>query len=618
MTSVQILESALKPEKPLLCGAAIHGLILDTLFVSDFDIDLDEPDDDKLYETFVKNSEKATQSENPTPRGFKLEPEIWQMMYNFLFHPRSKKETEKLLRELSDCLCLETVMLTGNNDALTNLMTYHNFAKTLGHDTDHFQKLMAYLREVGKRMPISDKAKKHFEIERSGVIMYMFTLVLDMLEYQRAKPLALQGYKDRSSWPTNLDDLFPHGPDKLVQSFITWYQVLPDPMLFRLFAQVLRLSRERIIPSMVQFRFATFVFDAWKSQFDLFVSILEKDGMDPANEEWFSPMGKPYFIHAYAVSKGHFRFWLSTVTMSETFSSNHLEDIFTGCEVKALQLLSLTCYITDKDSMGQDHPKLVQDNELIFIAHFLYRYLYMHRYPDLHLLLHPAIVDLDGAIFPWPMPESDEELVLDAILRFRTEGKCKNKGCDNSMHTSGKSLQRCASCGVVAYCGKQCQVKDWKNPEFPHKTICPLLTELVRISGDDEGNLFNLAERRRKAEASDKELARADKEYEWMSGEKSYESYINFEEATERVRAAGYPKESLETVKRWVQRFPTRFSARPTKHINPQRELKPGYPDYEEKVEFFVKRDMGGPAHEPDRSKRWPHEGEVGSVEASS
>jgi hypothetical protein len=36
-----------------------------------------------------------------------------------------------------------------------------------------------------------------------------------------------------------------------------------------------------------------------------------------------------------------------------------------------------------------------------------------------------------------------------------------------------KALRSCASCGVVSYCGKECQKADWKR----HKERCKIWTE---------------------------------------------------------------------------------------------------------------------------------------------
>ncbi|EJD35007.1 hypothetical protein AURDEDRAFT_188854 [Auricularia subglabra TFB-10046 SS5] len=70
------------------------------------------------------------------------------------------------------------------------------------------------------------------------------------------------------------------------------------------------------------------------------------------------------------------------------------------------------------------------------------------------------------------------------VAREANRRSCHGPDCQKLVHakpTPG-SFSRCAKCGVIQYCSKECQRADWSNQPFPHKSICRLLRDLFAFA----------------------------------------------------------------------------------------------------------------------------------------
>ncbi|KZV81641.1 hypothetical protein EXIGLDRAFT_685772 [Exidia glandulosa HHB12029] len=70
-------------------------------------------------------------------------------------------------------------------------------------------------------------------------------------------------------------------------------------------------------------------------------------------------------------------------------------------------------------------------------------------------------------------------LVLRLISRLRRRHYCGVADCTIRECDVGHRLQRCAGCGILQYCSKDCQRRDWKASETPHKAVCATLKRLA-------------------------------------------------------------------------------------------------------------------------------------------
>ena len=85
-----------------------------------------------------------------------------------------------------------------------------------------------------------------------------------------------------------------------------------------------------------------------------------------------------------------------------------------------------------------------------------------------------------------------QDTVNNAITFLRVakfQLRCSVSACPNSIQSTGRKFQRCTRCRLALYCGKECQVKAWKDKEFPHGKTCQVVSKLVRL-GRGEDLLF--------------------------------------------------------------------------------------------------------------------------------
>ncbi|KAH9917805.1 uncharacterized protein B0H18DRAFT_817725, partial [Fomitopsis serialis] len=55
---------------------------------------------------------------------------------------------------------------------------------------------------------------------------------------------------------------------------------------------------------------------------------------------------------------------------------------------------------------------------------------------------------------------------------------CCAPECNETFATAGGPFSRCAGCGVLCYCSRDCLKNAWRHAKAPHKDICPKLRVL--------------------------------------------------------------------------------------------------------------------------------------------
>ncbi|KAK7049154.1 hypothetical protein R3P38DRAFT_2872904 [Favolaschia claudopus] len=76
------------------------------------------------------------------------------------------------------------------------------------------------------------------------------------------------------------------------------------------------------------------------------------------------------------------------------------------------------------------------------------------------------------------------------ILKSSKEREvCFSLGCHRSIQmlepgaAPESRFRRCSGCQLVSYCGKECQVKAWRDPAIPHREICATIKEVIKQGG---------------------------------------------------------------------------------------------------------------------------------------
>lgn len=71
--------------------------------------------------------------------------------------------------------------------------------------------------------------------------------------------------------------------------------------------------------------------------------------------------------------------------------------------------------------------------------------------------------------------------LYDALVTARHGRTCAAPGCGRHEHEVGKCLHRCAVCGVVRYCSRECQKLHWKAERRPHRAVCSVIARLSTL-----------------------------------------------------------------------------------------------------------------------------------------
>lgn len=434
------LSSIRDPHNPQYCV-----LCLDGAFRECTDVEKWTPGMQKL-----KNSSRGKSKYNP---------ELWNAIVKWLFIKRTKKQMERFLTSLMECTCR---------------MDQH------GMDVQRYHQISA------QRLKKSDLRiyNNHFEHESEERQKYIkpWCLFLFNLFNSLSVPIQRSGSKSlakgsSTSWPNSSTDLVPYGADALVASILQWHQFIPDPLLFDLMASILKVCRELVVPSLEKYRFTMKVVDSMKELMVRMVRDYWSD-LDP------KPMGYAIYVFPWQMADTLHYLGTSLFTM---FHDDHREALFRDCEMKAMQLCSLILYIhhsllTCRHYPGSQHN--IDFTAIVSLGQELFRLFQMHLSSRPSIPVHPFIKQLDqvkssqnSTVIPGHLK------VLEALRFFRVDMRCSNRGCSNSLHTVGKDFQRCAKCCLAGYCGRECQKEAWKDEDYPHKRICPIISNMVEKAG---------------------------------------------------------------------------------------------------------------------------------------
>jgi len=72
-------------------------------------------------------------------------------------------------------------------------------------------------------------------------------------------------------------------------------------------------------------------------------------------------------------------------------------------------------------------------------------------------------------------------LIRPLLLGWKASMRCYANACEESLQTSHGAFQRCSSCKIASYCGKECQRRAWRD----HKPLCKTITKIIQDGGGD-------------------------------------------------------------------------------------------------------------------------------------
>jgi len=449
------IESTLDPHNPKHCGTCLTGaFVASTIQETSRELDKWNP---KGPKSITDSSKRASTQRNP---------DLWNAVIKFLFVKRRDKQIDRLIGLLSVCSCPVT------DD---KIRAYHRGGK--------FQ--FGARREAGicieepEIYPFSGlsgetQVQKKYSERQCALIVELFCELGYVIHDCGATTFA-QG--SNRTWPFNPSNLMPYGPDRFMQAALQWYRIIPDPVIFRVTAIMLRLCQSLVTASAIKYNLASNMMDATKRTMDLIISDISTTPIiDPAMR---FRIQRRFYFHSILIE----------AFLDECISGMPFDigaRILAGAQTKALEVCSIILYLADTPRM-QPHP-MTDDSQMMMaeVAQNLY-----HNFGSYmggsrpRFLVHPKIEILYTLILRRADPRSDlPERAIRHIHIGRMENRCAARDCDNSLQSSGREFRRCSKCQVVSYCSPTCQKADWtEEGEFAHKKLCPVLTRLIKQGG---------------------------------------------------------------------------------------------------------------------------------------
>ncbi|KAF9472176.1 hypothetical protein BDN70DRAFT_495928 [Pholiota conissans] len=462
--------------------------------------------------------------------------EFWSSQMRFWFAVRTKEETRQLLDRINRCSCRMSD---------PKIREYHRngrseeerICKTIGQET-----------------------------QTSGIVYvdYLISTMAIVLERTNFKSVVKRTTR---RWPTCPEDLMPFGPRALVDSIIVWSHFISDIAMFSFTALCVRLCGSLLIPHVIESSLTRCAIDAGRKLFDRTWSSIRLRASLKRKK-----MGEA-FVYQIELLLSYFRI------LFESQDVDKQAMILNGHELKAVQIFSLLAYAADDPRLLLDKYRIPAVKALSKQGFRIYRFMRLYIDPLPTVLLHPEICNLDAVpvrtdekYVPAEAARLNAELAagreltveenarrqylllyapqarqaISYIRRIRFKLDCSSFNCPNSIHSVGKTFQRCAGCGLAAYCSKACQQAAWSAEHLPHKKVCKIVRNALDAAGIDL--IFRFAEDNRDDLIIEK----------WKRAE------VTIFDMFEIVEWASYKKYS---------------SSLPEK-----RECEPGYLDYEEKL----------------------------------
>ncbi|KAF9476958.1 hypothetical protein BDN70DRAFT_881737 [Pholiota conissans] len=493
---------------------------------------------------------------------------LWTSQMHFMFSVRTEEQTCQLLERMNRCSC-------PMRDP--RIREYHRLGRTM-----------------------EDYILAWTCVETSPAVAFISSLFLVLttaLEGARVKTVAKRTSSER--WPTCPEDLMPFGPKNLVDSFITWSHFIPDFLIFRVASQCVEFCGALLAPYATQPELTRCAIDAGRQLFDRTWATVHLRSGGVSRRI----MGKA-FIQQIESFIYYFGFFFNDQPIDKKML------MIEGYEVKAVQICSLLAYVAGDVHLLVGSPDTCTA-ALAAIGSQIYACMGQCFEPLPSVLVHPAIFNRSRAVWaeweaqqvelqtgescrsvaahdrvlaciPGPnAPDGDvlypeiARMAINHIRNGRFDLYCSAQDCPNSMQSSGKAYQRCGACNVAGYCSKKCQKASWNSPQYPHKSLCKILQNLVAIASFDlifshppSQNLFAMPKR----------------ELTFLGPPPSYslDDIVNL--VIEKWKQAYVTTPDLFYIAGWASHR-TCSADLPTK-----TECEPGYEDYDTKIAELTQR----------------------------
>ncbi|KAJ7624260.1 hypothetical protein DFH06DRAFT_1339973 [Mycena polygramma] len=297
----------------------------------------------------------------------------------------------------------------------------------------------------------------------SSTTVLMFQLFIIPADVLRQTSTIRLAKGDNKNWPRSVSEVAPFGFDALVEVVGQWAVMLPNSSPLVYLGNTLHVCGRSVFTAVT----------SSPNFLDRLIYALRTtcEWMRSARTDRL-PL-HPMWMIAMCICR----------ILLERTSRNGVEIWVRGREVELYTLLSEAITICCDPQLSLDYPDGAKE-DLALSVNFFHAFTVhfsadVPRPPDLHPELAPAP---DSG----PVEPADR---LRSHLLSRSD-TCYAAGCTHTFQEVGHAFQKCAGCKYVAYCSRECQAADWRDPDFPHKRICKQLQVFDAAGGRGEKETF--------------------------------------------------------------------------------------------------------------------------------
>ncbi|PPR03390.1 hypothetical protein CVT24_012515 [Panaeolus cyanescens] len=490
------------------------------------------------------------------PGLFNAVQRLWSTLYLFLVTPRTDEQLQEMIEKLSVCNCNHSSGLSAKFHADYNMIKERReWMATKGPHA-----IPAIDFEYSDSESIEGDYPTFF-------LLHVFGTLRKVLHPGQGPghvsvTLIRKGQSKR--WPNQLSDLMPFGPDQLVNSFLQWNRVLDFPCVLKIALPLFTTCGTLVRQSVAEHNVTRYmVFEPTKRYLDNNLAVLLEGAKDL--RPWREMMWRICDFCSY-------------ITWVENHEDMAPDWFYHGREIEALQLASIFGYLLDFVSEEQtENPEVSFTQELSLkscdLGRSILDRLCVQGPGHMDLVLHPTMIRLHDHRAERPITDEENRpgnIVALAMVRSRVRQRCAAAGCQQTLVHVGSDFKVCQGCSTVGYCGSECRVRDWKDEDYPHKHVCPLVAKILK-------NLGGWPNFKDKDETKDMNAETPE-----METLRQLADVIE-----EMINAGSLPEDQLDFLRYWSSRLLR--SWKPANTFVPA-ERAPGYDNYEEILEKITGR----------------------------
>lgn len=291
------------------------------------------------------------------------------------------------------------------------------------------------------------------------------------LEDSSRRLVSTQRFSSRGLWPTSASDILPHGAEQSFAGLLDWFTIYSDSNVFSVVEDVFLICRPELQEYVMQEPNRRLIIEATCGHIYFALEQLRKQHIPPRVEDKtkYTPDVKIYA--------------LARLLQSIVYGGRDKPDdrdkpdagrwFFRGFEATFVAAVEAAFPLLPDDENKNEKARLA---DVATIAYDSCGTPFAQRLPAIQ----QQARDIHGML-------GNSFTVFRRMLAGKRDAHtCGAPGCDQRERDLGRRLQRCAACGVLQYCSKECQKRHWKADEASHKAVCARIKALAPVLDDDD------------------------------------------------------------------------------------------------------------------------------------